>query len=260
MEFFKDVVNGFSRRRLWKKLAVLELKSRFQGAFVGSFWIVLALIIKVMMLSLVYSMVLGKNFSDYVMFLALGLLTWNFISAIIVTSGTVFKKSANFLQQMDLPHSTFVYQNVYREVVSLIMYQLFAIPLVIFIKGWDFVGWVWLWALLGYLIIVINAFFVCMWLGWLSVRYRDVQSLLNSIVMIIFLVTPILWPPPPEFAGSLYFQLNPFYHLIELVRAPILHAQVPVISWYVSLGVLFFNTVICLIFYRKVKHKLVLWL
>ncbi len=260
MDFFKDIIEGYKRKRLWKKLAVLELKSRFQGAFIGAFWIVLALMIKVAMLSVVYSMVLGKDIKEYVLFLALGLLTWNFISAVIVTSGTVFKKAANFLQQMDLPHSIFVYQNVYREIVSLLMYQLFAIPLVIIMKGWDVVGWIWLWSFLGYVIIVLNAFFVSMWLGWLSVRFRDIQSLLGSVVIIIFLVTPILWPPPEQFAGSLYFQLNPFYHLMELIRAPILHGQVPVLSWYVSLGVLLFNVIICMAYYRRVKHRLVLWL
>ncbi|MGJ8663561.1 MAG: ABC transporter permease [Marinicella sp.] len=260
MDFIKDIIEGYKRRRLWKKLAVLELKSRYQGAFIGAFWIVLALMIKVGMLSLVYSMVLNKDIKEYVMFLALGVLTWNFISAIIITSGTVFRKAANFLQQMDLPHSVFVYQNVYRELVSLLMYQMFAIPLVIIIKGFGFVGWVWMWAVLGYVIIALNAFFVSMWMGWLSVRYRDVQSVLASIVMVVFLITPVLWPPPFEFADSLYFQLNPFYHLLELIRAPILHAQVPVLSLYVSVGLLLINILLCLMFYRKVKNNLVLWL
>ncbi|WP_223789717.1 ABC transporter permease [Marinicella meishanensis] len=260
MDFFKDIYQGFQRKRLWKKLAVLELKSRFQGAFIGAFWIVLALMIKVGMLSLIYSMVLEKDIKDYVLFLALGLLTWNFISAVIVTSGTIFRKAANFLQQMDLPHSIFVYQNVYREIVSLLMYQLFVLPLLVIIKGWDFVSWVWLWSFLGYLMIIANAFFVSMWLGWLSVRFRDIQSLLASVVMIIFLVTPILWPPPEQFAGSLYFQLNPFYHLLELIRSPILQGVVPVVSWYVSMGLLVFNVLTCGLFYRRVKHRLVLWL
>ncbi len=260
MDLINDILKGFSRHRLWKKLAVLELKARFQGAFIGAFWIVLALMIKVGMLSLVYSMVLGKDFETYVMFLAIGVLTWNFISAVIVTSGMIFRKAANFLQQMELPHSIFVFQNLYREIVSLIMYQFFAIPLVLFIKGWDFISWVWLWALLGYVIIILNGFFVSMWLGWLSVRFRDVQSLLASVVMIIFLVTPILWPPPEQFADSLYFVLNPFYHMLEMIRAPILHGNVPHLSFYVSTGVLVFNFLLCLIFYRKVKNRLVLWL
>jgi ABC-2 type transport system permease protein/lipopolysaccharide transport system permease protein len=216
--------------------------------------------LKVGMLSLVYSMVLDKDIKEYMMFLALGVLTWNFISAIIVSSGMVFRKSATFLQQMDLPHSVFVFQNVYREIISLLMYQLFAIPLVIIIKGWGVISWIWLWALLGYSIIILIGFFASMWIGWLSVRFRDINSLLPSVIMVVFLVTPVLWPPPVEFADSLYFQLNPFYHLLEMIRSPILSAQVPYTSISISLALLVVNVLICLIFYRKVKNNLVLWL
>lgn len=260
MNFFQDIKKGYERKRLWKRLAVLELKSRYQGAVIGSFWIVLTLILKVFMLSLVYTMVLDKDFKNYVMFLAIGILTWNFISAVIVSSGMVFKKATNFMLEMRLPQSTFVFQNLYREVISLIMYQLFAIPLVIFLKGWSFVSVVWLWALLGYVLIVLNAFFVNFWLGWLATRFRDIQPMLISVIMVIFLVTPILWPPPPEYANSLYFQLNPIYHLLELIRAPILHNQVPVMSLQVGVGLLAFNFLICVIFYPKVENKLVYWL
>lgn len=260
MKLLQDILNGYSRRKLWKRLAILELKTRYQGAFIGAFWIVLTLVIKVGMLSLVYSMVLDKDFKSYVMFLAVGILTWNFISAVIVTSGTVFIKSGGFLQQMELPLSTFVFQNTYRELISLLMYQLFVIPLVIVIQGWDVVSLVWLWALFGYCIIILNGFFVCMWLGWLSARFRDVQSFLNSAIMIVFLVTPILWPPPVEFADSLYFQLNPFYHLLELIRSPILNQKIPWISINVGLGLLAFNAIVCLVFYNRVRNRLVLWL
>lgn len=260
MSLIEDIKNGYGRKKLWKRLAVLELKSRYQGAVIGSFWIVLTLVLKVLMLSLVYSMVLNKDFSDYVMFLAIGILTWNFISAVIVTSGMVFKKATNFLLEMRLPHSTFVFQNLYREVLSLIMYQLFAIPLVIFLKGWSFVSLIWVWAILGYILIILNAFFVNFWLGWLATRFRDIQPMLSSVIMIIFLVTPILWPPPVEYANSLYFQLNPFYHLLELIRAPILRNEIPVLSFQVATGLLVFNIAICFGFYKKVKDRLVYWL
>ncbi|KAA3646960.1 MAG: hypothetical protein DWP95_03205 [Proteobacteria bacterium] len=260
MSLIKDIKNGYARKKLWKRLAVLELKSRYQGAVIGSFWIVLTLMLKVFMLSLVYTMVLDRDFKEYVMFLAIGVLTWNFISAVIVTSGTVFKKATNFLLEIKLPHSTFVFQNIYREVISLIMYQLFAIPLVIILKGWSFVSIVWLWALFGYVLIVLNAFFINFWLGWLATRFRDIQPMLSSVIMIIFLVTPILWPPPAEYANSLYFQLNPFYHLLELIRAPMLHNQIPVLSFQVAIGLLVFNMAICFAFYHKVKNRLVYWL
>lgn len=260
MEFITDLKNGLGRRRLWIRLAELELKSRYQGAFVGVFWVILTLMLKVGMLSLVYSMVLDKDIKEYVLFLAIGVLTWNFISASIINSSSIFIKAGNFLQQMKLPHSIFVFQSIYKESVILLLYQLFAIPLVLLIKGFDFVSLVWAWALIGYMLIILNLFFASMWLGWLSVRFRDVQPFLSSLVMILFLITPVLWPPPEKFADSLYFVLNPFFHLLELIRAPILNNEVPYVSLIVSFGLLIFNILICALFYNKVKDRLVLWL
>lgn len=260
MEFLEDIKNGFSRKRLWTRLAVLELKSRYQGAFLGVFWIVLTLMLKVGMLSIIYSMVFDKDIKEQVIFLTLGVLTWNFISAVIINSATIFIKAGNFLQQMKLPHSIFVLQNVFKESVILLLYQFVAIPVVLIINGVDFISWIWLWSLLGYVLIVINSFFVSMWLGWLSVRFRDVQPFLGSAIMILFLITPVLWPPPEKFADSLYFILNPFFHLLETVRAPILSGEVPYNSYIVAVGLLLVNILVCFVFYRRVKDRLVLWL
>lgn len=260
MKLLEDIVKGLGRRKLWKRLAILELKTRYQGAYLGAFWILLALIIKVTALSVIYSMVLEKDFKSYVMFLALGVLTWNFIAACLVTSVMVFKKASHFMLQMEMPHSVFIFQNTYREVISLLLYQLFAVPLVLFISGFDVVTLTWLWALLGYVLIILNGFFVSMWLGWAGIRFPDVQPMMASVVLILFLITPVLWPPPEQFADSLYFQLNPFYHLLELIRAPILHNTVPVLSIYVALGALVVNVLVCCLVYPKVKDKLVLWM
>ncbi len=260
MNFLEDIKGGLLRKRLWIELAKLDLKANYQGSALGVFWIVLALMLKVGMLSVVYSMVLDKNFGDYILFLALGILTWNFISSIITNGATIFRKASNFMQQMRLEHSTFVFQNVYKECLVLLMYQLFAIPLVFFIKGTEILSWMWFWVIFGYLLIILIAFFASFWIGWLSARFRDIQPMLGSLVVILFLITPVLWPPPEKFADSLYFQLNPFFHLLELIRAPIVQGEVPVTSIWVAVFLLTLNMLICLIFYSKVRDRLVLWL
>lgn len=260
MEFIRDLYTGLKRHRLWCELAKLELKSNYQGSVLGVSWIVLALMIKVGMLSIVYSMVLDKDFSEYILFLALGVLTWSFISSTIINSAMIFRKAANFLMQMKLEHSIFVLQNIYKESLILILYQLFAIPLVFVIKGESVVSLMWIWVFLGYIVIILIALFASFWIGWLSARYRDIQPVLNSMVMIIFLITPVLWPPPEKFSDSLYFQLNPFYHLLELIRSPIIDGVVPALSWAVASAILIINVVLSILIYPKIKNKLVLWL
>jgi ABC-type polysaccharide/polyol phosphate export permease len=172
----------------------------------------------------------------------------------------IFRKAANFMLQMRLEHSIFVFQSIYRETLILVLYQLFVIPLVFIIRGEEMISWMWSWVFLGYLIIILIGFFASFWIGWLATRYRDVQPMLTSIITILFLITPVLWPPPENFANSLYFQLNPFYHLLELIRSPIINGVVPLTSWLVALGLLILNVLISIIFYSKVKNRLVLWL
>jgi len=260
MKLFNDIFLGFKKKSLWIELAKLDLKSNFQGSFFGVLWVVLTLMIKVGMLSVIYSMVLNKDFKSYVLFLALGVLTWSFISSVIVSSAMIFRKAANFMLQMRLEHSIFVFQSIYRETLILVLYQLFVIPLVFIIRGEEMISWMWSWVFLGYLIIILIGFFASFWIGWLATRYRDVQPMLTSIITILFLITPVLWPPPENFANSLYFQLNPFYHLLELIRSPIINGVVPLTSWLVALGLLILNVLISIIFYSKVKNRLVLWL
>jgi ABC-type polysaccharide/polyol phosphate export permease len=66
-------------------------------------------------------------------------------------------------------------------------------------------------------------------------RYRDVTQIVGSIIQISMLITPIFWPPD-SLAGSLrllFVQTNPLYHMIDLVRGPLL-GKVPEVFSYVT--------------------------
>ncbi|MCB1582664.1 MAG: ABC transporter permease [Marinicella sp.] len=255
----KDISDSIRKKRLWAELAKLELKVRFRGTYFGVIWVLLALVLKVGMISLVYSLVLHKPLKEYVLFLSIGVLTWNYISALVISSTLSFLKAVNYFNQMSMSHFIFVFQTVYRETLILLLYQLLAIPIILVYFGLSGVKSIWLWSLLGYLLIILNGVFAGAWLGWVATRYRDVQHLISNLVMILFIVTPVLWPPPSGYENHLYFQLNPFYHLLEIVRAPIINGVVPVLSFQVSIGLVFFNFLICVIFYKKAKDRLVLW-
>ena len=74
----------------------------------------------------------------------------------------------------------------------------------------------------------------------LSLRFRDIQQLVASVVQIAMFVTPIFWPPAAlEASGrSLVFvDYNPLYHFINIARAPLL-GEIPTIQNYVVVAVL----------------------
>ena len=63
--------------------------------------------------------------------------------------------------------------------------------------------------------------------------------MLSNISIFLFLLTPIIWYPEMMPAGSNrghLMRINPFYHLVEIFRAPIMGQPVETMSfWYVGI-------------------------
>jgi len=60
-----------------------------------------------------------------------------------------------------------------------------------------------------------------------NARFRDAGNIASMGVQIGFFVTPVLFPPELllEHGRAAVVQLNPFYHLLEVVRRPLLAAE-----------------------------------
>jgi ABC-type polysaccharide/polyol phosphate export permease len=61
----------------------------------------------------------------------------------------------------------------------------------------------------------------------ISARFRDIPQAVASVTQAAAIMTPVFWRPdriPQAYRWILDF--NPFYHLLEAVRAPLLGATV----------------------------------
>jgi ABC-type polysaccharide/polyol phosphate export permease len=61
----------------------------------------------------------------------------------------------------------------------------------------------------------------------ISARFRDIPQAVASVTQAAAIMTPVYWPPdriPANFHWILDF--NPFYHLLEAIRAPLLATAV----------------------------------
>ena len=61
-------------------------------------------------------------------------------------------------------------------------------------------------------------------IGIVCSRFRDLGQIVANLLQIAFYVTPIIWMPSALSKRSdlLILEPNPVYHLMEIVRAPIL--------------------------------------
>ena len=92
-----------------------------------------------------------------------------------------------------------------------------------------------------------------------SARFRDVPQLINSVVQIVFFVTPIMWKPELLRNATYIAELNPFYHLIEIVRAPLLGSLPSANSYLAVLLITLINLIFVGAFFARFRSRISYW-
>jgi ABC-2 type transport system permease protein len=80
----------------------------------------------------------------------------------------------------------------------------------------------------SFLLLALFAYGLGLILAASSVFFRDTVYTYGVLLVAWMYLTPLFYPPeiiPQQFA--LLLQLNPLYHLVELVRAPVYAGQMP---------------------------------
>src|SRR5258708_33511114 len=75
-------------------------------------------------------------------------------------------------------------------------------------------------AIPGRLLVLVNGAAATLCIGMMSARFRDVPQLINSVVQIVFFVTPIMWKAELLHSRAYIAELTPFYRVSQSVRAP----------------------------------------
>ena len=111
----------------------------------------------------------------------------------------------------------------------------------------------------GLVLVAANAVWVGLLLGMVCARFRDVPQIVTSLLRPVFFLTPIIWKP--ELLGKRmgFVDMNPFFHFIELVRAPLL-GQVPApLTWTVVLAITAGGWLVTFLFFRRFRSRIPYW-
>jgi lipopolysaccharide transport system permease protein len=231
-----DFAKTASLWRLVWTLAVMDIRLRYRGSVLGPFWLTLSTAVMVGSLGFLYSRLFHTDIVTYLPFLSLSLVLWNFMSNLTSEGCTCFTASEGMIRAMRMPLSLHAARVVVRNV--LIFGHNIVVIVVVFVIMRTVPGH------LSFLIIpamalwLVDAFAVCLALGVLCTRYRDVPPIMASVMQIAFFVSPILWSPgilAHRMSGIVLVSWNPFYALLDIVRAPLLNTSVTGHIWIVAL-------------------------
>ena len=256
-----DLVHGARARYLWGMLGWQDIRRRYRRSVLGPFWLTISMGMLVAMLGTLYGTLLKVEIAVYVPFLALGFIVWTLISGLILDGCTVFISADGIIKQTNLPLSFHVYRRVWCNVLTFFHNSVIFVVVAALFAIWP--GWIGLLALPGFVLLCLNGIWVGLVLGIVSARFRDVPPIVASLVRILFFVTPIIWMPElmPGRARmlALVLDFNPFFHLVELVRAPLLGQAPGLVSWLAVVGITLCGWLLAFEVLRRYRRRIAYW-
>ena len=256
--FFTDFLPALKQTEQWRLISTRNIKNLNRRSQLGDFWLVLSSIIFVSLLSLVYSAVFRISTADLLPYIAIGYCTWLMISGLVASMPAVFIAAKPYLSEGSFFLSTFAISLTY-EKLSVFLWQLIAMFLFTLFFGIR-PSFEMLVIPLSLIISAVMGVGMSFILGSLGTRYRDVSQIINSILLLIFLTTPILWKS--EFLGNRAFlaDMNPVFHFIEIYRSPILDANIPITSLLFTAVLAIFVFFTGLLTISKYRFRIIFWI
>jgi ABC-type polysaccharide/polyol phosphate export permease len=254
-----DLTDGARNWRIWWLLAVQDVRLRYRRSLIGPLWDALAMFAIVMTLSWLYSAVIRVPIADYVGHFALGLFVWQFIN------GSVHDASGSVIDNAGLlttvrPSMSVIAGRICARNTLISLHQSLAIIAAFAIFSLKLTPTALL-AIVGFVLLLLFGYFLVALLGPICARFRDIQQMIATGMQAMFFLTPIIWMPQrANINRTIILDWNPFYYMLELVRAPLL-GHVPPVRYYVVVCCIVLGMAIAAYASTALtRRKLALWL
>ena len=228
--------------------------SRFRATYraqaLGLLWPVANPTILMIVMSVFFGVIFPPDVKAYPVFLLLGLVPWHFLSHAWTDGTTCMLQHAAVIKRTSVPAYVVAMGTVFSHTFNLGFASLSLLPLIAFYPEAFQVSL----AMVALPVLILLS--VCLGLGLtlltsiLNVVYRDVGYIVNSILLVLFWATPIIYPMhkvPDAYQG--WMMLNPMASLIYCIRVIIMDGAFPPARPFwsataVSLGFLALGTLV----------------
>ena len=254
---FLDFWTGLQRYDIWGRFAVYDIRQRFRRSVLGPFWFTLSMGIMVGALGLVFGTLFQQDPREALPHIATGLIFWGLLTSCITEGTTVFSGNESYIRNVPLPLSVHFYRMIARNVIILgfnMVIYLFVIVFFGISPGWNI-----LFTFPGILFFIVNIGWMALLAGILSTRYRDIPQVIMNLVQVVFFVTPVFWSIEALPSRPAFVHFNPMYHLLEIVRAPLLGHLPSTESWAFVAVLTLVGTTITAYLYRRAFARIAYW-
>src|SRR5436305_11662975 len=153
---WRDLTAGAARSWMWTALALQDIKLRYRGSVLGPFWLTISTVVMVAAMGAIYSRLFGMELSTYLPYLTIGLIVWQFVSAVVTEGCGTFLQVESVIQQIPIPFSIHAYRGVCRNLIVLAhSFGMIPVVLLVFPQPLD---WHLIESLVGLTLLAVNSF------------------------------------------------------------------------------------------------------
>lgn len=254
----KDFILGIRSINQWFYLGLLDIKLRYQRSFIGPWWITISSFIVIFVLSLIWSKVFKLSLDEYLSFLSIGYILWHWFSGAINESTRLFVEFRGIVFQINLPLSVYFLRLCFRNFIIFLHNFIFLIALLFYMDFFTNIQWGFLF--IGLILFYLFIFLASSIVSILSVRFKDFEQFIPTLLQLTFFISPILWSPNSIKDSFLFLKYNPIYYLLNIVREPLMGEVNDINSYLIIFSLILFLFLFFLFLYYKARNKIIFWI
>jgi ABC-type polysaccharide/polyol phosphate export permease len=252
-----DLRDGLVSVRIWAMLAWQELKNRYRRSTLGPLWLTISTGIMLSAMGPIYGRLLRQDIGDYFAYLAVSFVSWLLLANLIVESCNAFIAAEGYIKDTKLPLTI----HAVRCVCSNLLVFGHNLLIVMLVLLWYRPGRpiFYLVAPIGIALVAANGLWLGILLGLLCARFRDIPQLIASFVQVGFFLTPVMWKVEMLGKSRWIAEVNPLFHLLEVIRAPLLGRPPEALSWVAVLAMTALGCLVTLSLFTRFRARVAYW-
>lgn len=220
---FKHFKESLKEPAFWTYSSWLAIVTKYRRSRLGLVWLLVPVVAYTFGVGWFFAHLTGSEPRAFIPHLGIGYLLYRLLSTVINESTSVLNNHSSFVLDGHVRLTDFVL----KVVAKALFYFVTSLPLIV-IALWMAPNFVPAGLLVGLPMLVV-ALLNVIWIGivvsLLGARFQDMHEFVGSIFVFALILTPILWQAsmvPDGSLRSVLMRVNPLFHMIEAVRAPVL--------------------------------------
>jgi len=253
-----DLRDGLAAHELWIFMGWQDIRQRYRRTILGPWWLAISTGMLVLFLGFMWSEIFRVEVETFLPFFVIGYVLWSFLSGAITEATTAFTQFQGLILQRHIPFSAYLYRIGMRHAIIL-AHNTAVVALIVLWFGpvWSINNFL---AVPGLLIFAAVTLMASIPVAILCTRFRDLPQIVTNVLQVAFFATPIMWRPDALNRFRWMADFNPFAHLIDIVRLPLLGNAPGLESWMWSLAVLAFSIAAGAWLLGRYGHRIAYWL